>query len=263
MWFGKIFRQFLCPPSCAKQGKHWIKLPRAFSSEALIISKNEDSSVPLHPCLMSDHPDSEFFFPNTWSKFLLLQHVSVVPHPFTLHIQEESGSFYCITTHFFLKITIRQPHFNFSQEWTNPTLSASPHTSFAPICIGRSPLDSKMLMPFLSLGSTKLNTMLQIRELNAGEESLSFTCWLQCYECLTIRRWPSFPRRHTAETCTRTHDPFLQRCFLAKWQPTYCAVWDYSFLPAGLTTACTKIHEVLVSSRLKTFGSLLQGNIAL
>lgn len=162
MWFGKNLRQFFGPASCAKQGKHWIKLPRAFSSEALIISKNEDSSVPLHSCLMSDHPDGEFSFPNTRSKFLLLQHVSVVPRPFILHIQEVSGSFYFITTHFLLKMTISQPHFNFSQEWTTPTLSASPHTSFAPTYIGRSPLDSKMSMPFLSLRSTKLNTVLQI-----------------------------------------------------------------------------------------------------
>lgn len=142
MWFGKNFRQFFGPPSCAKQGKCWLKLPRAFSSEILIISKNRGSSVPLHPCLMSDHPDGEFFFPDTWSNFLLLQHVSVVPYLFTLHIREESGSFYCITTDFLWKIAIRQPHFNFYPEWTNPTLSDSPHTSFAPTYVGRSPLDS-------------------------------------------------------------------------------------------------------------------------
>lgn len=46
---------FLC-----NQGKCWMQVPTASSSEVFIMFKNGCFSVPLHSSLMSDDPDGEF-----------------------------------------------------------------------------------------------------------------------------------------------------------------------------------------------------------
>lgn len=44
-------------------GTCWTQVPTASFSEVFIMSKNGCFSVPLHPSLMSDDPDGDFFPP--------------------------------------------------------------------------------------------------------------------------------------------------------------------------------------------------------
>lgn len=107
--------------------------------------------------------------------------------------------FYCVTMHILLKIAIRHPDFNFVSRVDKPhPFNISSYIICSYLCWKLSTeLAPECQLSLLSPGSIKLDIVLQMWELNAGEESLPFTCWLHRYECLTMCCWLSFPQRHT------------------------------------------------------------------
>lgn len=167
--------------------------------------------------------------PLLWFFFLIsdqnlyICNTSVISHPFTLRMWEESGSLYCLTTYpqnyngvvFLLSSkAIRQPHFSFVSRADKPyPFNLSSYI----ICFYLCWKPSRISTSFLSPGTPNWTPYSRCGSWTRGRITSHYLLVTLCAWVPDSVLLAFIPlKAHCWQRCTSTHDPFLQRCFLAE-----------------------------------------------